>query len=470
MSYQLVVGLETHIELATKSKLFCSCTTQFGAAPNTHCCEVCMGHPGALPVINRKAVRLAVTAGLALGCKVNNLSFMDRKNYSYPDSPKAYQISQFDVPLCEGGSLTLKSGKVIGITRIHIEDDAGKLIHRDNALLADYNRCGVPLIEIVTEPDFTSSEEVADYVDTLRQLMRYIGVSDCKMQEGSMRCDVNISVRESQEAPLGVRTEIKNMNSVSNIVRAIEFEYLRQCKMVESGGMITQETRRFDDTTGTVHSMRSKESTEDYRFFRDPDLPPVYISEEEVESVRRSLPELPEIKTQRYTSQYGLSLTDARHLTKYRRISEYFEQVISHTDNYTLATKYILGQIFSIFSTEEDKEQFSVPVKPHRLAELVNMVTEGVVSKTLAKSTLEQMLQSGKSATEILSAEDMKALSEEGLISLCKKAIESSPKAVADYKGGKEKALQVLLGFVMRESGGRANPADTQKKLRELLQ
>lgn len=469
MKYELVAGLETHIELLTKSKMFCSCTTEFGGEPNTHCCEVCLGHPGAMPVINREAVRLAVMAGLALGCRINTLSYMDRKNYFYPDLPKAYQISQFDVPLCEGGFLMLRSGKKIRINRIHIEEDAGKLIHRDDAILADYNRCGVPLIEIVTEPDFSSAEEVAEYTEVLRHLMRFVGVSDCRMQEGSMRCDVNISVRLRGDKALGTRTEIKNMNSVSNIVRAMEYEYSRQCSLLSAGGAVVQETLRFDEVNGTTHSMRSKENAQDYRFFPEPDLLSVYISEEETEIIRQSMPELPHSRMNRYVSCYGISQTDAGHLTKYRRISEYFEAVAAQVQNPQIAANFIIGQFFSLFATEKEKERFDVSVSTSQLAELVTLIEQGKIRTNLAKATLDKMLATGKSAGDLLTEDDLRSFSAAELSALCERAVSENTAAVYDYKSGKEKALMALLGAVMRLSRGKADPEGAKALLTELL-
>ncbi|MBQ8001697.1 MAG: Asp-tRNA(Asn)/Glu-tRNA(Gln) amidotransferase subunit GatB [Ruminococcus sp.] len=469
MKYELTVGLETHIELSTKSKMFCSCSTAFAGAPNTQCCPVCLGLPGSLPVMNRYAVELAVMAGLALNCKVANTSYMDRKNYSYPDLPKAYQISQYDVPLCIGGYLELQSGKKIRITRIHIEEDAGKLVHKEKETLIDYNRCGVPLIEIVTEPDFCTVDEVREYVETLQHLMRYIGVSDCRMQEGSMRCDVNVSVRLKGTDALGTRTEIKNMNSVANMVRAIEYEYTRQCELLEKEQSVTQDTLRYVEETGKTSPMRSKEDARDYRFFREPDLLSVSVSDEEIKAIKDKIPELPKDKIKRYIQTFGLTEADANHLIKYRRISEYFDEVARLSKSPKTGAKFIIGQMFSLFSTEAQKEAFAVRVTPESLATLVNLLADGKINSNLAKTTLEQMLITGKSADELLSAEDMAALSEADLDSLCKRAVESNTGAVADYKGGKEKAIMALVGFVMRESRGKANPESAKEKLKEII-
>ncbi len=469
VKYELTVGLETHIELSTKSKMFCSCSTQFAGEPNTQCCPVCLGLPGALPVMNKQAVEYAVMAGLSLNCKVANTSYMDRKNYSYPDLPKAYQISQYDVPLCSEGFLEHQSGKKIRINRIHIEEDAGKLIHKNTETLIDYNRCGVPLIEIVTEPDFSTVDEVREYVETLQHLIRYIGVSDCRMQEGSMRCDVNVSVRLKGAKELGTRTEIKNMNSVANMVRAIEYEYTRQCELLEKGELITQETLRYIEETGQTASMRSKEDAKDYRFFREPDLLSVSVSNEEIKKIKDKIPELPKEKVKRYTEVYGLTETDANHLIKYRKIAEYFDSTAELSKSPKISAKFIITQMFSLFSTEAEKEKFAVKVTPIDLAKLVNLVSEGKISTSLAKATLDKMLSTGKSPEDLLTADDMAVLTESEIETLCKRAIESNQTAVKDFKGGKEKAIMALVGFVMRESKGKANPESAKEKLKELL-
>ncbi|MEE0953398.1 MAG: Asp-tRNA(Asn)/Glu-tRNA(Gln) amidotransferase subunit GatB, partial [Ruminococcus sp.] len=318
MKYELVSGFETHIELSTKTKIFCGCTTQFGGEPNTHCCPVCIGLPGTLPVLNREVVRYTIKAGLAVHGKIAEIAKMDRKNYCYPDLAKAYQISQLYAPLIIGGYIELSNGRRIRLHHIHIEEDAGKLIHRHGDTYVDYNRGGVPLIEIVSEPDIRSIDEAKEYVERLQQVMRWVGISDCKMQEGSMRCDVNISVRPQGSEAFGTRTEIKNMNSITNIARAMEYEYDRQVDLLESGGKVVQETLRFDDATGTTSSMRSKEDAHDYRYFRDPDLVTINVPRDEVERLRAEMPELPDEKLARYTGDYGIPEKDAALLTKYR--------------------------------------------------------------------------------------------------------------------------------------------------------
>ncbi len=465
--YKLTSGFETHVELKTNTKIFCSCSNGFGSAPNTKCCPVCIGLPGTLPRLNKKVVEFAVKAGLALNCKINNLSYMDRKNYSYPDLPKAYQISQFDVPLCYDGFVELNSGKKIGITRIHIEEDAGKLIHNDEGILIDYNRAGVPLIEIVSEPHIESVEEAKEFVEKLRLIMRYTGVSDCRMQEGSMRCDVNISVSESES--LGTRTEIKNMNSIANIQKAMEYECDRQIKILENGGKVTQETLGYDEKSGTTYSMRSKEDADDYRFFREPDLLPIHISNEDIEKIRETLPELPHNKLKRYVEDLGIDKKDAELLIKYPRVAEFFEAAAKGVSSPKKVANFILGVIFAFLKSESLKEEFALKISPESLKELVLLTEGGKLNMSKAKLTLEQMLLNGKRAEELLSDDDLRGFDDNSLLSLCQKAIEVNPKIVADYKGGKDKAIMALVGFVMRESKGRADAGKAKEKLIEII-
>ena len=469
MKYELVAGFETHIELATKTKIFCGCTTRFGGEPNSHCCPVCIGLPGTLPKLNRQAVRYAIMAGLATHGEIAEISKMDRKNYCYPDLPKAYQISQLYAPLSIGGYVELSNGRKIRLHHIHIEEDAGKLIHRHGDTYVDYNRGGVPLIEIVSEPDIRSIDEAREYVEKLQQVMRYIGISDCKMQEGSMRCDVNISVRPEGTEKLGTRTEIKNMNSINNIARAMEYEFERQVDLIESGGKVVQETLRYDDATNTTSPMRSKEDAHDYRYFRDPDLVTINVSREEVEEIRASLPELPADKCRRYIDELGIPEKDAQLLTKYRKISEYFDAAREGVKSPKTVSNFIIGQIFRRTETESDKEVFDVSVTPEQLNELVKLLDSGKIRNNLAKSTLEKMLDSGKGALEFISESDMGGLDEETMITLCRQSIEENKKAVEDYRGGKEKALKALLGNVMKNSRGKADAAAAEAKLKEMI-
>lgn len=469
MSYKLVCGIETHIELATKTKIFCSCTTQFGGEPNTHCCPVCTGQPGALPVLNREVINFAVRAGLAVHCKINNNSHMDRKNYVYPDLPKAYQISQFDEPVCVDGYVELDSGKKIRIERIHIEEDAGKLVHEDGYTYVDYNRGGVPLIEIVSMADIETPQEAKEYAEKLQLIMRNVGVSDCKMQEGSMRCDVNISVRPKGSEKLGTRTEIKNMNSINNIAKAMEYEFERQVDLIENGGSVVQETLRYDDATNTTSSMRSKEDAHDYRYFRDPDLVTIQVPKDVVEEIKAAMPELPADKCRRYIDELAIPEKDAQLLTKYRKISEYFDKACEGVKSPKTVSNFIIGQIFRRTETEADKEIFDVAVTPEQLNELVKLLDSGKIRNNLAKATLEKMLDSGKGALEFISESDMGGLDENALNDLCKQAVEGNPKAVEDYKNGKEKAIKSLVGNVMKNSRGKADPALAESKIKELI-
>lgn len=467
--FELVSGLETHIELSTKTKIFCSCTTQFGSDPNTHCCPICIGLPGTMPKLNRQAVRYAVMAGLATNCTINNISKMDRKNYVYPDLPKAYQISQYDKPLCSNGYIQLDSGKKIRILRIHIEEDAGKLVHERGNTYVDYNRGGVPLIEIVTEPDIRSVDEAIEYVEKLQLIMKYIGVSDVKMQEGSLRCDVNISVRPEGDEKFGTRTEIKNMNSFTFIQKAMEYEYERQCDLIESGEKVVQETLRFNTDMGVTESMRGKEDAHDYRYFREPDLVTISITDEEIDEIRKSLPELPDAKRARYTEEYGISATDAAIISKYRRVAEFFDKAAAGVKNKKSVSNYIISQIFRRLSTEEAKEAFDISITADMLAELIGLVEGGKINNNLAKSTLEKMMDSGKRATELIDEKDMGGVDEGELYKICEEVIAGNAAAVNDYNNGKEAAFKSLIGGVMKATRGKADALRAQEILKEII-
>ncbi|MBQ2392411.1 MAG: Asp-tRNA(Asn)/Glu-tRNA(Gln) amidotransferase subunit GatB [Clostridia bacterium] len=467
--FELVSGLETHVELSTKTKIFCSCTTQFGSDPNTHCCPICIGLPGTMPKLNRQAVRYAVMAGLATNCTINNISKMDRKNYVYPDLPKAYQISQYDKPLCSNGYIQLDSGKKIRILRIHIEEDAGKLVHERGNTYVDYNRGGVPLIEIVTEPDIRSIDEAIEYVEKLQLIMKYIGVSDVKMQEGSLRCDVNISVRPEGDEKFGTRTEIKNMNSFTFIQKAMEYEYERQCDLVESGEKVVQETLRFNTEMGVTESMRGKEDAHDYRYFREPDLVTISITDEEIDEIRKSLPELPDAKRARYTEEYGISATDAAIISKYRRVAEFFDKAAAGVKNKKSVSNYIISQIFRRLSTEEAKEAFDISITADMLAELIGLVEGGKINNNLAKSTLEKMMDSGKRATELIDEKDMGGVDEGELYKICEEVIAGNAAAVNDYNNGKEAAFKSLIGGVMKATRGKADALRAQEILKEII-
>jgi len=469
MNYEIVCGIETHIELATKTKIFCGCTTEFGGEPNTHCCPVCTGQPGTLPILNQKVVEYAIKAGLALNCKINTKSHMDRKNYVYPDLPKAYQISQYDEPLCEKGYIELDSGKRIGITRIHIEEDAGKLVHENGYTYIDYNRGGVPLIEIVSEPDISSAEEAREYAEKLQLTMRYIGISDCKMQEGSMRCDVNLSLRKPGDPNFGVRTEIKNINSLSFIQKAVIAEAERQADILDAGGTVVQQTMRYDEATNSVTPMRDKENSDDYRYFPDPDILRFCIDEAKVEEIRASLPELPFAKLRRYVNDLGLPEATAKQISRYRKVAEFFEGALAEGASVKNAANLIVGTIFSNMDTEEEKELFGIKISAAQFAALVKLADEKKINIGVAQSTLQKMLESGKSVEEFIKPEDLVGISDEELESLCKEAIDANPKAVADVRSGKDKAINVMFGYIMKKTGGKADIRKAEALLRKLI-
>lgn len=469
MNYEIVCGIETHIELATKTKIFCGCTTEFGGEPNTHCCPVCTGQPGSLPILNQKVVEYAIKAGLALNCKINTKSHMDRKNYVYPDLPKAYQISQYDEPLCEKGYIELDSGKRIGITRIHIEEDAGKLVHENGYTYIDYNRSGVPLIEIVSEPDISSAEEAREYAEKLQLIMRYIGISDCKMQEGSMRCDVNLSLRKPGDFRFGVRTEIKNINSLSFIQKAVMAEAERQADILDAGGTVVQQTMRYDEATNSVSPMRDKENSDDYRYFPDPDILRFSINDEKVEEIRASLPELPFDKLKRYVNVLGLPEATARQIFRYRKVAEFFEGALAEGASVKNAANLIVGTIFSNMDTEEEKELFDIRISSAQFAALVKLADEKKINIGVAQSTLQKMLESGKPVEEFIKPEDLASISDEELESLCKEAIDANPKAVADVRSGKDKAINVMFGYIMKKTGGKADIRKVEVLLRKLI-
>ena len=467
--YELVCGLETHVELSTKTKIFCGCTTAFGGEPNTHCCPVCIGLPGTLPRLNRSVVDYAIRAGLATNCEIAEISKMDRKNYSYPDLPKAYQISQYYMPLCQNGYIPLSNGRKVRILRIHIEEDAGKLIHERGNTYIDYNRGGVPLIEIITEPDIRSIDEAREYVEKLQLIMRHIGVSDCKMQEGSLRCDVNISVRPKGSEKLGTRTEIKNMNSFTFMERAMEYEMERQIDVIEGGGSVVQETLRYNPDEDITESMRSKEDAHDYRYFREPDLVTIHVTPEEVEALRATLPESPIDRQARYVNKLGLPEKDASLLVKYKKVADYFEAVIEGGFNAKPAANVILGQVFRRLTTEEAKEAFDILPTPAQLRELLEWLEAGKIRMNLVKSAFEKMLDTGRPAGDFISEDDMGGLDEAALRKLCEDSIAANPKAADDVRAGKEKAVKALVGGVMRAAKGRADAQAAEKLLLELL-
>ena len=469
MNYELVCGLETHVELSTKTKIFCSCPTEFGGEPNTHCCPICIGLPGTLPKLNRAVVEYAVMAGLATNCEISGISKMDRKNYVYPDLPKAYQISQYDRPLCRNGWVPLSNGRKIRLNRIHIEEDAGKLVHERGSTLIDYNRGGVPLIEIVSEPDIRNIDEAVEYVETLQAIMRYIGVSDCKMQEGSLRCDVNISVRPKGSEKLGTRTEIKNMNSFSFITKAMEYEMNRQIDLLESGEAVVQETRRYDEETGCTEGMRGKEDANDYRYFREPDLVTIHVTDEMLADIKSRMPEALESRIGRFMKDFGLSEAEAKQIAEHRKIADYFEAAAEGLKNPKAAANCITGPIFARLATEDEKDEFNVSVSAENLNALLKLLDGGKIRMNLVKSTLEKMLDTGKPASAFLSENDLAGFDEGELRALCEQAAAENPNAVRDYLGGKEKAVKALVGAVMKATRGRADPQAAEKILISII-
>lgn len=453
--YEAVIGLEIHVELKTKTKMFCACKNAFGEEPNTLCCPVCMGYPGALPVLNQRAVEYAVMAGLALNGKINRISEMARKNYFYPDLPKGYQITQGKYPIVENGYLDIKQ-KRIGITRMHIEEDAGKLIHTEDKTLIDFNRCGVPLVEIVTEPDIRSSTEAKEFLKKLHSVILYTGISDCKMNEGSMRCDVNLSVRKPGQ-PLGVRTEMKNINSFSFVEKAIEYEYRRQADLLESGGSVLQETRRFDENTGKTVSMRNKETAADYRYFPEPDLPPVYVSQEQLESISGMLPALPDQRMAFYEERYGISQKDAERLTTLKENADTFEAAAKKCRHVQVLAKQML-----IFPMDA-----AVGITPMQLCSIADMTGDGRINSSIAKTLLTLCQNSDIDPEEYAKQQDLFQISDrELLLKMLWDAAKAEPKSMTDYQNGKVAAGKALIGKVMAESKGRADA----KLLQELLQ
>ncbi len=472
--YEVVIGLEVHAELSTKTKIFCSCPTAFGAAPNTHTCPICMAMPGTLPVLNEKVVEYAVKAGLATNCEISRNSKNDRKNYFYPDLPKAYQISQFDKPLCEHGYVeidTKEGKKKIRITRIHIEEDAGKLNHDEfgGGSLVDLNRAGVPLIETVSEPDIRSAEEAESYLRKLKSIFEYIEVSDCKMQEGSLRADVNVSVKKKTDTKLGTRTEMKNMNSFRSIVRAIEYEVDRQIDVLEDGGTITQETLRWDDVSGKTFPMRDKEDAQDYRYFPDPDLVAIKLSEEYIQNIKDNLPELPESRKQRYLEEYNLSEKDAKLLTSSKYLSDLFEGAVKICNNPKAVNNWIISDISRILN-ETETEPISIPFDSNQLGKLVILIDKGTISSSIGKKVLVELFENPRDPEEIIKEKGWIQISDEGAIKeVVMKILEANPQSIADYKAGKDKALGFLVGQAMKETKGKANPQMLNKMFIEEL-
>jgi aspartyl-tRNA(Asn)/glutamyl-tRNA(Gln) amidotransferase subunit B len=473
--YQIVVGLEVHAQLQTNTKIFCGCLTDFGAPPNTNVCPVCLGHPGVLPVLNKKAVDFIIKMGLAVNASINHQTYFARKNYFYPDLPKGYQISQFEKPFCENGyiEIDLENGerKKIRIKRIHLEEDAGKLIHDyGKGSLVDLNRCGIPLMEIVTEPDMNSPSEAYSFLSRIRQLVKYLRICDGNMEEGSLRCDANVSIMPEGSADYGTKTELKNMNSFRNVEHAIEYEAKRQTEILQEGGSIIQETLLWDADTGSARSMRSKEEAHDYRYFPDPDLVRIYLGAEQLDKLKSELPELPDLKKEKFINEYNLPEYDAELLTLERDISEYYEEVIRHTTDFKSASNWIMGDVMG-FLNENKSDITSFPVIPGELAELINMINSGKLNNKIAKEIFPIMIREKKKVSEIISERNIVQISDPEEISLIIDHLFSeSSREIDEYIRGKEKVIGYFVGRIMKNTGGRANPAVVNRLLKEKLE
>ena len=472
--YETVIGLEVHVELATKTKIFCGCSTKFGGAPNTHTCPVCTGMPGSLPVLNKQVIDYALAVGLAANCEINKHCKFDRKNYFYPDNPQNYQISQLYLPICHDGYIGIETDdgiKKIRIHEIHMEEDAGKLIHDDyeDCSYVDYNRSGVPLIEIVSEPDMRNADEVIAYLEQLRMIAQYVHASDCKLQEGSMRADVNISVREKCSEGFGTRTEMKNLNSFKAIARAIEGETARQIDLIEAGKKVIQETRRWDDTNGTSYPMRSKEDAKDYRYFPDPDLPPVNISEEWIKNIKDAQPELQIPKKERYISEFKLPAYDAGILTSSKKLADIFEAAVDCGSNPKKVSNWLMGETLRLLKDRsEDPED--IRFSAEHLSALIKLTESGAVNNTVAKEVFEKMYEEDVDPVSYVEEHGLKTVNDEGALeTVVKKVMESNPKVVEEYRGGKEKVLGFLIGQVMKELKGKADPAMAGEMLKKFL-
>ncbi|SFG30570.1 aspartyl/glutamyl-tRNA(Asn/Gln) amidotransferase subunit B [Planifilum fulgidum] len=473
-AYETVIGLEVHVELSTKSKIFCGCSTEFGAPPNTHTCPICLGHPGVLPVLNRQAVEYAMKAAMALNCRIAEYSKFDRKNYFYPDLPKAYQISQYDQPIGTGGWIEIDvdgKRKRIGITRVHLEEDAGKLIHSENGdgSLVDYNRVGVPLIEIVSEPDLRSPAEARAYLEKLKAIMQYCEVSDVKMEEGSLRCDANISLRPVGSSSFGTKTELKNLNSFRNVERALEYEERRQREVLDSGGKVEQATLRWLEDEGRTKQMRSKEEAHDYRYFPEPDLVRLHIDEEWKERVRSSIPELPDARRDRYMREYGLSAYDAGLLTAVKAIADFFDGAVQAGADPKGAANWITGELLGYLNAT-GKELKETRITPAGLAGMLGLIQKGTISTKIAKNVFKELVEKGGDPERIVKEKGWVQISDEGeLAKIVARVIEENPQSVTDFKNGKDRALGYLVGQVMKATRGKANPQIVNRLIREQI-
>ncbi|MDQ0254051.1 aspartyl-tRNA(Asn)/glutamyl-tRNA(Gln) amidotransferase subunit B [Evansella vedderi] len=474
MSYETIIGLEVHVELKTKSKIFCSCSTEFGAPPNTHTCPVCLGHPGVLPVLNKQALEFAMRAAMALNCEVADVTKFDRKNYFYPDNPKAYQISQFDKPVGEHGWIEIDVNgekKKIGITRIHLEEDAGKLTHVDGAghSLVDFNRVGTPLVEIVSEPDLRTPEEAYAYLEKLKAIMQYIEVSDCKMEEGSLRCDANISLRPVGQKEFGTKTELKNLNSFAYVQKGLAFEEVRQAEVLNSGGEILQETRRWDENNNETLLMRVKEGSDDYRYFPDPDLVDFYIDEAWKEKVRGQIPELPDARRTRYVEELDLPEYDAGVLTQEKSMSDFFEACLQAGGPAKPVSNWLMGEV-SRYLNANEKEIEDIPMTAEALVKMIQLIEKGTISSKIAKTVFGELIEKGGDPEKIVEAKGLVQISDEGEIrKMVNEVLDGNEQSIADYKEGKKKAVGFLVGQVMKASKGKANPQLVNKMLVEEL-
>ncbi len=479
MKYETVIGIETHVELKTNTKCFCSCSTDFGGEPNTRVCPICTGMPGTLPVLNKRVVDFAIKAGLALNCEIQRYNRFDRKNYFYPDLAKSYQVSQLFYPICLKGHVDIEVDGVkrrVGINRIHIEEDAGKLIHSgatistSDSSIVDYNRSSVPLVEIVTEPDLRSAEEAKAYMEKLKAILEYLDISDCKMQEGSLRCDANVSIRPVGATEFGTKSEIKNLNSFKSVQKGIEYEEKRQAEVLDDGGKVVQETRTWDEERSITLSMRSKEQAHDYRYFPDPDLPPFIVEKAWVDEMARTMPELPGARRERLMKDFALSEYDASGIVSSRAMAEYFDQTVAHTKDAKGVANWLLGDVSAWLNNNGAEDVRAFPVSAENLAAMVELINKGVISSKIAKTVFEEMAASGKAPADIVKEKGLEQISDSGALEgIVDAVIAKNPQSVADFKAGKDRALGFLVGQIMKETKGKANPDMINKLLKEKM-
>ena len=469
MEFEAVIGLEVHAQLKTDTKMFCSCKTDFKDEPNTNTCPVCYGLPGALPVINKRAVEFAIKAGLAFNCKINLTSVFSRKNYFYPDLPKGYQITQYEIPICEGGEVKVDEGKSFRLERIHLEEDAAKSMHRGDRTLIDFNRSGIPLIEIVSKPDMRSGEDAYRYLVQLRAILRYLGICDGNMEEGSLRCDANISVRPKGQKELGTKTELKNLNSFRFVQKAIDYEIKRQIEVIKSGGRIVQETRLYDEKKNETRPMRSKEKAHDYRYFPEPDLKPLVITEEEIESIRKTMPELPLEKALRFVEEFGIKKEDAYFLTLEKSLADYFEKVAKESGNPKTASALIQTELLRELNAEK-KPIDQCELKPETLVKLIKLIDNKTISMKIAKDIFPEIYKTNKDPEVLVKEKGLVQITDESAIEeICKKVIDANPSQVEKYRGGKQGLFGFFVGQVMKETRGKANPQIVNRILKKLL-